>query len=262
MIISLEGKNAIVCGSTQGIGRAIAEQFAESGACVTLIARDEHALNEVKEGLADKSNQRHQSITADFTNPDDLKRKLQAYVSSNPSVHILVNNTGGPKGGDIINAGTKEFEDAFKMHLICNQVLTQSLMDGMMKENYGRIINIISTSVKQPIQGLGVSNTIRGAVASWSKTMANELGKFGITVNNLLPGATQTARIEAIIKNKAEKTGKEEHEVEQAMKDEIPAGRFAEAEELAYAATFLASDKAAYINGVSIAVDGGRMGCL
>jgi 3-oxoacyl-[acyl-carrier protein] reductase len=262
MIISLEGKNAIVCGSTQGIGRAIAEQFAESGACVTLIARDEHALNEVKEGLSDNANQRHQSIVADFNDPDDLKRKIDSYTSDNPSVHILVNNTGGPKGGDIINAGIEEFENAFKMHLICNQILTQALADGMMKAEYGRIINIISTSVKQPIQGLGVSNTIRGAVASWSKTMANELGRFGITVNNLLPGATQTGRIEALIKAKASKSGKEEYEVEKAMKGEIPAGRFADPKELAYAATFLASDKAAYINGISIAVDGGRMSCL
>lgn len=262
MNISLEGKNAIVCGSTQGIGRAIAEQFAESGACVTLIARDEHALNEVKEGLADKANQRHQSITADFSNPDDLRRKLQAYISSNQAVHILVNNTGGPKGGEIINADIQDFENAFKMHLICNQILVQSLMDGMMKESYGRIINIISTSIKQPLPGLGVSNTIRGAVASWSKTMANELGKFGITVNNLLPGATRTARLDAIIKAKAEKSGKDESEIEKSMRSGIPAGRFGEAEELAYAAAFLASDKAGYINGVSIAVDGGRMSCL
>ena len=262
MNISLEGRNAIVCGSTQGIGRAIAEQFAESGACVTLIARDEHALNEVKEGLSDHANQRHQSIAVDFTQPEDLKRKLEVYVSHNPSVHILVNNTGGPKGGDIVNASPEEFENAFKMHVICNQILVQALMDGMMKEGYGRIINIISTSVKQPIQGLGVSNTTRGAVASWSKTMANELGKFGITVNNLLPGATQTGRIEDIINKKAEKTGKSIDEVRNQMLAEIPAGRFADPKELAYTAAFLASDKASYINGVSIAVDGGRMGCL
>lgn len=262
MIVSLEGKNAVVCGSTKGIGRAIAEEFAESGATVTLVARDEETLKEVLSGLSTEKGQKHKYIAADFTNPDDLRRKIGVYVSQNTSVHILVNNTGGPKGGEIINAGTKEFEDAFKMHLVCNQIMTQALADGMMKEGYGRIINIISTSVKQPIKGLGVSNTIRGAVASWSKTMAAELGKYGITVNNLLPGATKTVRLEAIIKTKAEKTGKSEQEVEQEMRGEIPAGRFAEAAELAYAAAFLASDKAGYINGVSIAVDGGRTGCL
>ena len=259
MIVSLDGKTAVVCGSTQGIGKAIAEEFAMSGATVILIARDEEALKSVKDGLDTSGGQKHSYLVADFTNPDDLREKVK---SIGKSVHILVNNTGGPKGGEIINAGTDEFENAFKMHVVCNQIMVQGLMDGMMKEGYGRVINIISTSVKQPIKGLGVSNTIRGAVASWSKTMANELGKYGITVNNLLPGATQTGRIEDIINKKVDKTGKSADEVRKEMIDEIPAGRFADPKELAYAATFLASDKAAYINGVSIAVDGGRMGCL
>lgn len=259
MNVSLEGRTAVVCGSTQGIGKAIAEEFAQSGATVILIARDVEALKSVKDGLDTSLGQKHSYLVADFTNPDDLREKVK---SIGKAVHILVNNTGGPKGGEIINAGTEEFENAFKMHVICNQIMVQGLMDGMMKEGYGRIINIISTSVKQPIKGLGVSNTIRGAVASWSKTMANELGQYGITVNNLLPGATQTGRIEDIINKKVEKTGKSADEVRKEMIDEIPAGRFADPKELAYAAAFLASDKAAYINGVSIAVDGGRMGCL
>ena len=259
MIVSLDGKTAVVCGSTQGIGKAIAEEFAQSGATVILIARDEEALKSVKDGLDTSGGQKHSYLVADFTNPDELRNNVK---SIDNAVHILVNNTGGPKGGEIINAGTEEFENAFKMHVVCNQIMVQGLMDGMMKEGYGRIINIISTSVKQPIKGLGVSNTIRGAVASWSKTMANELGKYGITVNNLLPGATQTGRIEDIINKKVDKTGKSADEVRKAMIDEIPAGRFADPKELAYAAAFLASDKAAYINGVSIAVDGGRMGCL
>ena len=259
MIVSLEGKTAVVCGSTQGIGKAIAEEFAMSGASVILIARDEEALKSVRDGLDISGVQKHSYLVADFTNPDELRDKVK---SIDGPVHILVNNTGGPKGGEIINAGTEEFENAFKMHVVCNQIMVQGLMDGMMKEGYGRIINIISTSVKQPIKGLGVSNTIRGAVASWSKTMANELGQYGITVNNLLPGATQTGRIEDIINKKVEKTGKSADEVRKEMIDEIPAGRFADPRELAYAAAFLASDKAAYINGVSIAVDGGRMGCL
>lgn len=262
MIVSLEGKRAVVCGSTQGIGRAVAEEFAKAGAAVTLVARDEEALKEVRDGLSMENKQKHNYIVADFSRPEELRKKIDYHVSQNGSAHILVNNTGGPKGGEIINAGVKEFEDAFKMHLVCNQIMTQALADGMMKEGYGRIINIISTSVKQPLKGLGVSNTIRGAVASWSKTMANELGKYGITVNNLLPGATMTARLDSIIKNKSEKTGKSEAEIEREMRSEIPAGRFAEAVELAYAAVFLASDKAGYINGVSIAVDGGRTGCL
>jgi 3-oxoacyl-[acyl-carrier protein] reductase len=262
MIVSLEGKRAVVCGSTQGIGKAIAEEFAKAGATVTLVARDEEALKEVRDGLAMEKKQKHNYIVADFSRPEELRKKIDYHVSQNGSAHILVNNTGGPKGGEIINANVKQFEDAFKMHLVCNQIMTQALADGMMKEGYGRIINIISTSVKQPLKGLGVSNTIRGAVASWSKTMSNELGKYGITVNNILPGATMTGRLESIIKSKSEKSGKSEAEIEREMRSEIPAGRFAEAVELAYAAVFLASDKAGYINGVSIAVDGGRTGCL
>ena len=187
---------------------------------------------------------------------------MSEYVLQNPPVHILVNNTGGPPAGDITKADVSEFQKTFSKHLVCNQILVQALLDGMKKEKYGRIINVISTSVKQPINDLGVSNTIRGAVASWAKTLANEVGRFGITVNNILPGATKTERLYEIIKNRAFKRGKKEIEIVSEMMNEIPARRFAEPEELAYAAAFLASPSASYINGVSLAVDGGRIGCL
>ena len=172
--------------------------------------------------------------------------------------HILLNNTGGPPGGKISEAKTEEFEAAFTQHLICNHILVQALLPGMKERGYGRVINVISTSVKQPLDGLGVSNTIRGAVANWSKTMANELGEFGITVNNILPGATATGRLTDIIKNKANKTGKTEEEVTQAMQSAVPAKRFGQPEELANAVTFLASEAASYINGINVPVDGGR----
>ena len=262
MNISLKNKNAIVCGSTSGIGKAIAIEFAGLGASVTLIAREEKKLKQVINELDNDGGQRHDFVAVDFDDPDNLKSKISKYVKQNPPVHILVNNTGGPPAGDITKADVSEFQKTFSRHLVCNQFLVQALLDGMKKEKYGRIINIISTSVKQPINDLGVSNTIRGAVASWAKTLANEVGRFGITVNNILPGATKTERLYEIIKNRAFKKGKTEIEIVSEMTNEIPARRFAEPEELAYTAAFLASQSASYINGVSLAVDGGRIGCL
>lgn len=262
MNIDLTNKRAIVCGSTQGIGRATAIQFASSGANVILIARNEDSLRKVLRELPSTKKQNHNFIVADFSEPDILKKKLYNYISENPPVHILVNNTGGPKSGDIINTDISEFVQIFSNHLICNQILVQSVVDGMKKEKFGRIINVISTSVKQPIKGLGVSNTIRGAVANWAKTLAGELGQFGITVNNVLPGATKTDRLNLILNNRSKDSGKNLDEVNTEYLKEIPASRFGEPEELAYAITFLASEYASYINGINLPVDGGRTGCL
>ena len=205
--------------------------------------------------LSTSNGQQHNYIVADFQNPTDLKNKLNA---ANQTFHILINNTGGPAGGPVYNASLDEFESAFTQHLKCNHVLVQTVVPAMKEAGYGRIINIISTSVKQPLAGLGVSNTIRGAVANWSKTLAGELGSFGITVNNVLPGATGTERLKQIITNKAEKTGKTFEEVSNAMKNDIPAKRFAQPEEIANAVVFLASEAASYINGINVPVDGGR----
>lgn len=254
MNLGLHQKNALVCGSTQGIGRAIAIGLAEEGANITLIARNEEKLKEVLALLANR-NQHHNYIVADFSNPEQLRKKIER---STQEYHILINNTGGPAGGPIFNAKVEEFEKAFTQHLKCNHILVQSLVPYMKTQRYGRVINIISTSVKQPLDGLGVSNTIRGAVANWSKTMANELGEFGITVNNVLPGATATERLNEIIANKAVKTGKSKEEVITSMKNASPAKRFAEPDEVANAVLFLASERASYINGINVPVDGGR----
>lgn len=262
MNLDLTGKNALVCGSTQGIGKASAMELAALGANVTLLARNEDSLNAVVKELPNNGNQKHHCIVADYTTPDYLKVILHHYQESNLPFHILVNNTGGPKGGEIIKADTSEFLSAFSNHLICNHILVQALVEGMKSEGYGRIINIISTSVKIPLANLGVSNTIRGAVANWSKTLANELGKFGITVNNVLPGATSTGRLETIIDNKSKASGKSVQEIEEEMKSEIPLHRFAKPEEIANAVAFLASPAAAYINGINVPVDGGRTGNL
>ncbi|TAL59050.1 MAG: SDR family oxidoreductase [Bacteroidetes bacterium] len=261
MDLDLKNKNALVCGSTQGIGKAIAVELALLGANVTLLARNESKLKNVVAGLDSSKGQKHGYLAADFTKPDELKKKTEEYATKN-SVHILINNTGGPAGGPILEAKTEEFTQAFSNHLLCNHILVQAVVDGMKKEKYGRIINIISTSVKQPIKGLGVSNTIRAAVANWSKTLAGELGTFGITVNNILPGATNTERLNTLLDARAKKAGLSSKEEAQEWLKEIPLGRFAEASEIAATAAFLASPAASYINGINVPVDGGRTGCL
>lgn len=249
---------ALVSGSSQGIGRASAIALAQAGMNVVLIARDEDRLRSVLNELANNGEQQHQILVADFTNPLALQQKIGAFISEGNIIHVLVNNTGGPKGGPIIEANIEEFTNTFNQHLICNHIMTQALIPGMKAAGFGRIINIISTSVKQPLANLGVSNTIRGAVANWSKTMANELGQFGITVNNVLPGATHTGRLEEIAGVRAQKTGETIEEIFMDMGMESPMKRIAQPEEVAAAVAFLASEKASYINGINLPVDGGR----
>ena len=254
MELGLQNKNALVCGSTQGIGKATAISLAKEGVNITLIARNETVLQEVLKELPQNGQQKHRYLVADFSKPDQVKN----IVSTNNSFHILINNTGGPKSGATIDASVEEFSAAFQMHVLVNQILVQAVVPFMKKQCFGRIINIISTSVKEPIPGLGVSNTIRNAVANWSKTMAGELAEFGITMNNVLPGFTDTARLDQIIKIKAAGANTSEEKMAQIMKDYVPAKRFAKPEETANAVTFLASDSASYITGVNLPVDGGR----
>ena len=261
MNLSLEGKKALVCGSSQGIGFAVAEQLALMGAHCTLLAKNKDRLEEAVNRLDISLRQKHQVLVADFSDPANVKDVVSTWAGKN-SVHILVNNSGGPGSGPILNASTEDFLAAFNQHLLCNHIITMALLDGMKEENYGRIINIISTSVKIPLKNLGVSNTIRGAVASWAKTMANEVGKFNITVNNVLPGATRTKRLANIIEQSVKTSGLTKAEIEEQMIKEIPAGRIGEPEEIAALAAFLASPAASYINGTSIPVDGGRTGCI
>lgn len=256
MDLNLNNKTALVCGSTAGIGKATAMALASEGVKVTLLARNEDKLKRVLAELPGQRN--HDYIVADFSNPEDLKMKVTEYIKNHQGFHLLINNTGGPKGGPIHSASIDEFTDAFRMHVVCNQILVQACLTFMKAESFGRIINVISTSVKEPIEGLGVSNTIRNAVANWSKTLAGELGQFGITVNNVLPGFTETERLEQIIKIKATKEGTTEAEMSEIMKNYVPAKRFAQPDETANAITFLSSDCASYINGINLPVDGGR----
>lgn len=261
MNISLTNKNALVCGSSKGIGKACAVELALLGANVTLVARNEDELKHALHDLDTSKHQRHDYLVADFSFPQDLKARVAEKLKSK-TFHILVNNTGGPAAGEITHATEEQFISAFEHHLLCNHILATLLLEGMKKENYGRIINIISTSVKIPLKGLGVSNTIRAAVANWSKTLANEVAQFGITVNNVLPGGTNTDRLNEILKSKAHKTGKTIAEIETEMIIEIPMKRFGSPIEVGSAVAFLASPAAAYITGINLPVDGGRTGSL
>jgi 3-oxoacyl-[acyl-carrier protein] reductase len=255
MNINLQDKTALVCGASKGIGKAIAVQLASAGANVIIVARDIKELKNVHSQLGGLGS--HNYITADLQNPDLAVASIFSQLPSRDGVDILINNTGGPPSGSLIKNNSEDFYLAIQRHLFASHQLVQEVTPGMKSRNWGRIINIISVSVRQPIPNLGVSNTVRGAMASWAKTLAGELGPHCITVNNILPGQTATDRLYYLIEGIANTSGKSVQTVEQEMMEQIPVGRFAKPEEMGYLATFLASDFAAFINGVSIPVDGG-----
>ena len=257
MNLSLIEKNALIGGASAGIGRATAIELAALGANVTLLARTESTLQETLAALDTKQGQQHRYIVADFSDSAALLEKVRQLLNDT-DIHILVNNTGGPPGGPITEATESAFASAWHNHLICNQLLAQAVLPGMKKAGYGRILNIISTSVKEPLDNLGVSNTTRWAVAGWAKTWANEVGQWGITVNNVLPGYTSTGRLKEIVEKRAAASGQSAETVEAQFKSHVPARRFAEPAEVAAAVAFLASPAAGYINGVNLPVDGGR----
>lgn len=258
MDLNLSNKKALIGGGSDGIGKAAAEELARMGATVTLLARNEEKLAAAIKTLSTSHNQKHDYLVADFDDPVLLESVVNAYLQKGNTFDILVNNTGGPPAGPAHTAEVDAYLSAFRQHLICNQVLVKLLLPGMKNAPFGRIVNVISTSVKVPLPNLGVSNTIRGAVGNWSKTLANELGQFNITVNNVLPGATETGRLSSIITTKAKKTNTTEEAISQHMTAEVPMKRFAKPEEVANAIAFLASPAASYINGINIPVDGGR----
>jgi 3-oxoacyl-[acyl-carrier protein] reductase len=258
MDTSLNGRRALVCGSSQGIGRACAEALAEASAEIILAARDETALKQAADALPHSGGRRHTYVVADFAEPEALRRKVAEHVAQTGPIQILVNNTGGPHSSSILESTAADFATTFAKHVLCNQLLVQTLLPGMKAAGFGRVVNIISTSVLIPIRGLGVSNTIRGAVANWGRSMVAELAPLGITVNNVLPGFTDTARLRSLLELKAGKLGVPLKEIEDQARAAIPAGRFARPEEIAAVVLFLALPAASYVNGVNLPVDGGR----
>lgn len=262
MNLHLTGKKAVVCGSTSGIGKAVAHTLANEGAELLLIARNAEKLTTTAEEIYSQYKVPVNTLAADFAQPSALQQALQQNSQLLAGATILVNNTGGPAPGQAHTDPVEKYLEAYKMHLACNQILLQALLPQMQAKHHGRVINIISTSVRQPIPNLGVSNTTRGAVAAWAKTISHELAPYGITVNNILPGLTTTPRLMAIAQNQAEAAGISTEAQLQKMAQSIPAGRLAQPEEPAALVAFLAGDTGAYISGQSIAVDGGKLACI
>ena len=257
MKTSLNGKIAIVCGSTSGIGRACASLLAKKGASIVLAARNEEKLISTINNLDGEG---HSYICADFNDPDNLRKKAIDHFNKIGLIHILINNSGGPPGGPLIDANIEEFEIAFKRHVISSQILTQLVVPGMKKNKYGRIINITSTSVNRVIPGLGVSNTIRGAVSQWVKTLAIELGSYGITANNILPGYINTNRLKNLLEDSAKKKNITYGQMVNETEKKTALGRIGLPSDIASAVAFIASEEGGYITGANLSVDGGRFG--
>ncbi len=259
---SLAGRTALVGGATQGIGKAIALEFAKLGASVVAMGRNPDGLAKTLEALDTlprSGSQHHATLEADLDDWKGLEAKVHGFLASRGPIEILVHNGGGPAAGLAIEASPEHFLRGFEHHLLCGQILVQALAPSMRERGYGRIVNIISTSVVTPIRGLGVSNTIRGAVANWARTLAVELAPHSITVNSILPGFTRTARLEALFKGRASRAGASVAEIEDDAMRGVPMKRFAEPEEIARVAAFLASPAASYLTGVNLPVDGGRL---
>lgn len=261
MEISLHNRNALVGGSSRGIGKAIALQLAKSGAKVTLMARSQEGLESVLRELAEFGEQPHDYLLVDFNNYESFGNTLKDYFSEN-KVDILVNNTQGPPSGSSLEVSTADYQKAFDLLFKTVVLTTELAMDHMKSNKWGRIINVASVSVKEPLSYLALSNTIRAAVVTWAKSLATDIAPHGITVNSILTGYFDTERIAQLTQKKAEQLGIKTEEVRETMKQNVPMQRIGNPEEYAFLVTFLASDKAAYITGTNIPIDGGLLKSL
>jgi len=258
---SLDGRQALVCGASAGIGRAAALAFAERGAQVSVLARSRPDLEALLPELLAAGAPAAHALAADLEDRKTLASLVEAHLAHHGPVQILVNNTGGPPAGPLLEAGEEDFLRAFGRHVLAAHLLVRALLPGMREAGYGRILNVISTSVREPIPGLGVSNTIRGAMASWAKTLSRELPP-GVTVNNVLPGFTDTGRLASLKKALAAARGVPPEEIQAGWLASVPEGRLGRPEELGAVLAFLASPAAGYVRGQSLAVDGGRLASI
>jgi 3-oxoacyl-[acyl-carrier protein] reductase len=262
MNLDLKNKTALVCGASQGLGFASAKELALLGANIIAVSRDAGKLQSAIKNLDTSKGQQHSFLAMDLSNPDEVKKTVSTFLAKGNIIHILINNAGGPPSAPMIDIDAAEIEKAFRTHLISSHILAQLLVPGMKEAGFGRIINITSSSVKQPINGLGISNLVRAAVANWAKTLANEISNFGITINNVLPGYTNTDRLDYLFSKQAEQQKINKEDIFKNMAATIPVGRLGEPAEFGAAIAFLCSPAAAYINGINLPVDGGRTGSL
>lgn len=262
MNTDLKDKTALVCGGSQGLGLATAKELALLGASVILASRNEEKLKAAVQELDHTAGQQHRYIVVDLSATAGARQAVENYLGTGTTIHILINNAGGPPSGPMLETDPAELEKAFRTHVLSSHILAQLVVPGMRAAGYGRIINIVSTSVKQPINGLGISNTIRAAVANWAKTLANEIGTGGITINNVLPGFTNTDRLDYLFSKQAADQGVDKQTILERTVGLIPAKRLGEPREFGAAVAFLCTPAAAYINGINLPVDGGRTGGL
>ncbi len=256
--LSLTGRHALVCGASAGIGRATALALSSLGAEVTALARSEDKLQTLVKELTEASSLTARYVVADLDDRPALSSKVEGLLAEHGPIHVLINNAGGPPGGPLLEAEDEAFLTAFSRHILAAHRLVKAVLPGMREAGYGRIINVISSSVREPIPNLGVSNTTRGAVASWSKTLSRELPPC-VTINNVLPGYTSTGRLASLSQGIAQKRGVTPEQVVEDWCNNVPEGRLGKPEELGAAIAFLASPAASYIRGVSLPVDGGRL---
>ena len=261
MNITLLNKKALVGGSSGGIGKAIAQQLAESGASVTLMSHSEEKLHHIVAELPTDQGQQHQYLAVDFNNFKDYKKVISTYFENN-TVDILVNNTQGPSAGSALEKKVDDYQEAFDLLFKTVVFTTELALQSMMQKNWGRIINVASVSVKEPLSYLALSNSIRAAVVTWAKSLATDVGKHNITVNSVLTGYFDTDRIAQLNAKKAEQLGVEQSQVRKDMESRVALQRIGNPKEYGYLATFLASDNAAYITGTNIPIDGGLLKSL
>jgi 3-oxoacyl-[acyl-carrier protein] reductase len=254
---ALDGKTALICGASRGIGAATARIMAKAGANVIIASRSEEQLNTLLTEISALGNGEHQILVLDLEDTASLAGCIQTILDQGP-IHILVNNSGGPPGGPLLNASVEELAQPFTRHLHAAHTLVKLLTPGMIMADYGRIIQIVSTSVREPIPNLGVSNTLRGAMASWAKSLSRELHP-SITINNVLPGFTDTERLGSLAKSIHERTGQSIEAIHDGWMSQVPIERLIDPLETASVIAFLASPAAGAIRGVSLPVDGGRL---
>ncbi|MEW6265860.1 MAG: SDR family oxidoreductase [Thermodesulfobacteriota bacterium] len=257
MDLGLTGRIALVCGGSKGLGRAAATALAKEGAKVIIAARGQEALNQAAADITNLTGAEVTPVSADLSDPEQARLLARSALSAWGRVDVLINNAGGPPAGLFLDFSDQDWEAAIRLNFLSAVVLTRELVPGMKERRWGRVINFTSIAVKQPIDGLILSNAVRAAVHGWAKSLSNELAAFGVTVNNVLPGYTLTERVRNLSLTLGRQRGVSPEKIIEEYEAQIPMNRLGRPEDFGHLAAFLASDLAGYITGASIPIDGG-----